>query len=90
MSFASCAWLGGVVGDDGSGIALDDRERVFERFFKSEVARTRSDAQANHGAGLGLSIARWITDQHRGRIVAAESPDGGAGLFVDLPFLRRS
>jgi signal transduction histidine kinase len=83
-------WARLMVGDDGSGIALDDRGRVFERFFKSEVARTRSDAQANHGAGLGLSIARWITDQHHGRIVAAESPDGGAGLFVDLPFLRPS
>ena len=83
-------WARLMAGDDGSGIALDDRERVFERFFKSEVARTRSDAQANHGAGLGLSIARWITDQHHGRIVAAESPDGGAGIFVDLPFLRPS
>jgi two-component system, OmpR family, sensor kinase len=83
-------WARLMVGDDGSGIALDDRERVFERFFKSEMARTRSDAEANHGAGLGLSIARWITHQHHGRIVATESPDGGAGLFVDLPFLRPS
>lgn len=84
-------WARLMVGDDGSGIAHDDRDRVFERFFKSNVARTRSDgAHADHGAGLGLSIARWITEQHHGRIVAAESPDGGAGLFVDLPFLRPS
>ena len=84
-------WARLMVGDDGSGIALDDRDRVFERFFKSDAARTRSGAaQTDHGAGLGLSIARWITDQHHGRIVAADSPDGGAGLFVDLPFLRPS
>lgn len=84
-------WARMMVGDDGSGIADDDRERVFERFFKSDAARTRSGAaQTDHGAGLGLSIARWITDQHHGRIVAAGSPDGGAGLFVDLPFLRPS
>jgi two-component system, OmpR family, sensor kinase len=84
-------WARLMVGDDGSGIALDDRDRVFERFFKSDAARTRSGAaETDHGAGLGLSIARWITDQHHGRIFAAESPDGGAGLFVDLPFLRPS
>ena len=84
-------WARLLVGDDGSGIAIDDRDRVFERFFKSDAARTRSGAaQTDHGAGLGLSIARWITDQHHGRIVAAASPDGGAGLFIDLPFLRPS
>jgi signal transduction histidine kinase len=84
-------WVRLMVGDDGSGIALNDRDRVFERFFKSDAARTRSGAaQTNHGAGLGLSIARWITTQHHGRIVAADSADGGAGLFVDLPFLRPS
>ena len=84
-------WARLMVGDDGSGIALEDRDRVFERFFKSDAARTRSGAaRTDHGAGLGLSIARWITDQHHGRVVAAGSPDGGAGLFVDLPFLRPS
>ncbi|HEY8816038.1 MAG TPA: HAMP domain-containing sensor histidine kinase [Candidatus Dormibacteraeota bacterium] len=84
-------WARLMVGDDGSGIAALDRDRVFERFFKSDAARTRSGAaEADHGAGLGLSIARWIADQHHGRIVAADSPDGGAGLFVDLPLLRPS
>jgi two-component system OmpR family sensor kinase len=85
------SWARLMVGDDGSGIAVEDRDRVFERFFKSDTARTRSGAaQTDHGAGLGLSIARWIAEQHHGRIVAADSPDGGAGLFVDLPFLRPS
>lgn len=77
-------WARLIVGDDGPGIALDDRERVFERFYRADPART------GHGAGLGLTIARWIADQHGGRIVAAAEPDGGAGLFVDLPLLPRS
>jgi two-component system OmpR family sensor kinase len=77
-------WARVMVGDDGAGIPAGERERVFERFYRADPART------GHGAGLGLSIARWITDQHRGRIVADTSPDGGAGLIVDLPLLRSS
>jgi len=84
-------WARLMVGDDGSGIEAQDRDRIFERFFKSDAARTRSGAaETDHGAGLGLAIARWISDQHHGRIVAADGPDGGAGLFVDLPFLPTS
>jgi len=77
-------WARLVVGDDGPGIAVGERERVFERFYRSDVART------GHGAGLGLAIARSITDQHGGRIIAGEGKDGGAGLYVDLPLLRPS
>jgi two-component system OmpR family sensor kinase len=77
-------WARLTVSDDGPGIGPDDRERVFERFFRADPART------GQGAGLGLSIARWIADQHAGRILAAAGPDGGAGLFVDLPLLPRS
>jgi signal transduction histidine kinase len=78
------SWARIVVSDDGPGIAPADRDRVFERFFRADPART------GQGAGLGLSIARWITDQHGGRILAAAGPDGGAGLLVDLPLLPRS
>jgi two-component system OmpR family sensor kinase len=77
-------WTRLVVGDDGPGIAPEDRDKVFERFFRSDSART------GHGAGLGLSIARWIVEQHEGRVIADRSQAGGAGLYVDLPVLRRS
>jgi signal transduction histidine kinase len=77
-------WARLAVGDDGPGIAIEERERVFERFYRADAART------GNGAGLGLSIARWITDQHGGRIIANRSGSGGAGLYVDLPLLRRS
>jgi len=84
-------WARLMVGDDGPGIAVEDRERIFERFYKVDAARSRADASATgRGAGLGLSIARWITEQHGGRIIADRSRAGGAGLYVDLPLLRRS
>jgi len=79
-------WARLTVADDGPGIDAADRERVFERFFKSDASR----AAGGEGAGLGLSIARWITDQHRGRILAGQGAAGGAALYVDLPLLRPS
>ena len=75
-------WARLTVADDGPGIAPEEREHVFERFYRSDRSRS------GHGAGLGLSIARWIVDQHRGRILAGEGPEGGAAMFVDLPLVR--
>ena len=72
-------WARLTVADDGPGITPEERERVFERFYRSDPAR------AGHGAGLGLSIARWIVEQHHGRILAGEGLDGGAAMYVDLP-----
>jgi signal transduction histidine kinase len=71
------------VADDGPGIAVAEREKVFERFYRSDRAR------AGQGAGLGLSIARWIVEQHHGRILAGEGQHGGgAAIYVDLPVAR--
>jgi signal transduction histidine kinase len=60
------------VSDSGSGVAAEDRERVFEAFYRGgeEAARTRS------GAGLGLTICRAIVEAHGGRIWLADSPRG--------------
>ena len=77
-------WARVTISDDGPGIAPEDRERVFERFFRADKARHEP------GAGLGLSIARWIVDQHHGRVLAGEGPGGGAAMYVDIPVLRRS
>jgi len=73
------SWARLLVADDGPGIAGVDREKVFERFYRADPARTGGRA------GLGLSIARWIAEQHHGRILAGESTLGGAALLVDLP-----
>jgi signal transduction histidine kinase len=72
------------VDDDGPGIAAAERERVFDRFHRSDEARSR----AAGGSGLGLAIARAIVDAHGGRIWAEESPLGGARISFELPGLR--
>jgi len=77
-------WARLTVSDDGPGIPSQHRERIFERFYRAEASRTGSHA------GLGLSIARWIVDQHGGRIIAGEAVLGGAAFLVDLPLLRSS
>jgi len=81
---AEGGWARLTVIDDGPGIPEAERERIFERFYRADASRT------GPGAGLGLAIARWIAEQHGGRIVASDAPTGGAGLVVDLPLLRAS
>src|SRR5207302_193541 len=67
------------VSDDGDGIPASDLERIFKRFYQADPSRYRS------GAGLGLSIARWIATEHGGAISAANRPAGGARFEVLIP-----
>jgi signal transduction histidine kinase len=70
------------VSDDGDGIPAAERARVFERFHRTDPARTRSAG----GAGLGLAIVRAIAEAHRGHVVARETADGhGAQIDLELP-----
>ena len=69
------------VGDDGAGIAEDDRERVFERFTRLDDARTRDVG----GSGLGLAIVRRIVEDHGGSVSIGTSVLGGAEVVVTLP-----
>jgi two-component system sensor histidine kinase CiaH len=66
------------VEDQGPGIRPEDLPRVFDRFWRA------ADAPSG-GTGLGLSIAKWIAEQHDGRIEAANAPSGGARFDVELP-----
>ncbi len=71
-----------VVSDDGAGIDPESRERVFDRFFQADPARSRTMP----GAGLGLAIARSIAERQGGTLTLAEgSRLGGADLVVTLP-----
>jgi two-component system OmpR family sensor kinase len=68
-----------VVADDGPGIPAEDLERIFERFYQSDAARS------GEGTGLGLAIARWIAREHGGQVTAANNPHGGAAFTVEFP-----
>jgi signal transduction histidine kinase len=70
--------------DDGPGIPPDQRDRVFDRFHRTDTARARRTG----GAGLGLAIARAIVEAHGGRIYAGSSPEGGARVAFVLPGFR--
>jgi len=85
------------VNDSGPGIPAEAREKIFERFFRLDPARTQerhelgpleSDTPATAGAGLGLAIARWIAEAHEGRLVLAKSGPSGSAFAVFLPASR--
>ena len=71
------------VDDDGAGIAAEDRERIFEPFFRLEDSRSRDTG----GIGLGLAIARTIIRAHGGEIdvTNGDGDGGGARFTVRLP-----
>lgn len=69
-----------VVRDTGIGISKEDMARVFQRFFRGDTARSRTD-----GAGLGLSIARWIAREHGAEISLTSEPGQGTRVVVTFP-----
>jgi len=69
------------VRDSGIGIAEEDQTRIFERFYRVDKTRSREFG----GAGLGLAIARWIVQQHRGRIQVESTLGAGSIFRVEIP-----
>lgn len=67
------------ISDTGAGIPANALPHVFERFFRADPARSRG------GAGLGLPIARWIVDSHKGRIKVQSVEGRGTVVKVTLP-----
>lgn len=72
------------VSDTGPGIPAELQDRVFERFFRAEKARTSSDT-ANGGAGLGLAICRWIAEAHQGSLELTRSSSTGSTFTFSIP-----
>jgi two-component system, OmpR family, phosphate regulon sensor histidine kinase PhoR len=69
------------VKDDGPGIPAEARERVFERFYRADKARSRDAG----GTGLGLSIVKHIVQSHGGKVWVESEPGKGARFFFTLP-----
>ena len=74
------------VRDTGFGIAADDQEQLFERFFRTRLATDKAIA----GTGLGLSIAKAIVDAHEGSISVESAERRGTTFRVELPVKRPS
>lgn len=70
------------VEDDGIGIAAHDQERIFERFFRVDKARSR----ASGGTGLGLSIVKHVALAHGGRVEVCSSPGEGSTFTLLFPY----
>ena len=70
-----------LVRDSGVGISEEDLPKIFERFYRADKARSREMA----GVGLGLAIAKWIIEQHRGTIRVQSTLGKGSVFRIELP-----
>jgi heavy metal sensor kinase len=69
------------VADTGSGIPAEHLPHIFDRFYRVDKARTRAEG----GAGLGLSISRWIAEAHGGTLRVESTPGRGSKFTLSLP-----
>lgn len=74
------------VGDTGMGIAPEHLPRIFDRFYRVDKARSREEG----GAGLGLSLAKWIATQHRAEISVESTPGEGSRFSFELAIAAAS
>lgn len=70
-----------IVQDTGIGIKTEDLEHIFDRFYRADKVRSRQLG----GHGLGLSIAKWITEAHQGRISVSSKLGEGSTFTVQIP-----
>ena len=81
-SLEDSVWM--EVSDNGIGIPEQDRERIFERFYRVDKARSRESG----GTGLGLSIAREIVQRHHGTLALADHEGPGTTIRLTLPIIQ--
>jgi heavy metal sensor kinase len=74
------------IADEGPGVPAEHRDRIFNRFFRIDEARSRDRG----GAGLGLAIAKWAVEIHGGGITVHEPRGGGSEFRIHLPLAESS
>ena len=74
------------VTDQGLGIAPDEQQRIFERFYRVDTARSR----ATGGTGLGLAIVKHVADNHGGNVSVWSEPGRGSTFTIELPAANAS
>jgi two-component system sensor histidine kinase KdpD len=72
------------VHNDGSYIAPEERENIFQRFYRTRESRYRAP-----GTGIGLAVAKQIAEAHRGRVWTESEPELGTTFFLGLPHIVR-
>ncbi len=73
------------VADSGPGLSAEEAERVFERFYRADVSRSR----ASGGVGLGLSIVAAVAEAHGGTVTVSSEPGRGTTFHIVLPLADR-
>jgi signal transduction histidine kinase len=80
-TWTSGTTCGFTVSDDGIGVAAEDHQRIFERFYRVDTARTPRDG----GTGLGLAIAKSLIEAHGGTVSVESELGQGARFIVRFP-----
>ena len=73
------------IADSGIGVPDDERQSIFERFYRVDKARGRNNDTDASGAGLGLAIAQWIAETHNGKISLVSSGQLGSIFSIEFP-----
>jgi two-component system sensor histidine kinase SenX3 len=73
------------VADQGEGLKPEDQDRVFERFYRVDAARSRQTG----GTGLGLSIVKHVVENHGGEVTVWSQPGKGSTFTVRLPEMEQ-
>jgi signal transduction histidine kinase len=82
------AWVR--VSDNGAGIPAEHLPHLFNRFYRVDKARSRSDDDAQAGNGLGLAIVDWIVRAHAGEVRVESQPGQGTTFEVRFRALRQA
>ncbi|OGZ26964.1 MAG: hypothetical protein A2365_01560 [Candidatus Nealsonbacteria bacterium RIFOXYB1_FULL_40_15] len=69
------------VADNGIGISKEELPRIFERFYRANLSRSKGES----GFGLGLAICKWVADRHNGSISVKSEPGKGSVFSIKLP-----